>query len=114
MSQKLELNGKYLSKCHNMPTLLVQSRSSGFVTQDCTYLGCGHSYIIGISELPTLFCSTCHEEIYPSQDKPSKPYYYECASCGQRWPLHTLIPYWDEKFPYHGLGLPGDNKLALK
>jgi len=100
----MKLYGEKVSKCCKVPTILVQSREGGFVTQNCS--NCGKSRSIRLEELPILYCGECKEQLEAFQNK---NYFYRCVNCGFSWELPSIIPHWSKEFDqWIGYGLPSD------
>jgi RNase P subunit RPR2 len=89
------------SHCHRTQSILVRSRSGGFVTQNC--LECGRPHRLPLNDLPALLCDTCHHPLVPCV-KEDKNYWYVCLSCGSEFRLPDLVPDWREHFPHWGIG----------
>jgi DNA-directed RNA polymerase subunit RPC12/RpoP len=96
-----------LSACCQAKALLVRSRDGGFVSQNC--LKCGKPAYIGLNELPGIVCDCGGSPLAPRKNGEGN-YSYKCgnAKCGREWDLPTLLPWWDDLFPYCGLAAPGD------
>lgn len=100
---RLELFGTP-SRCHGVPSLIVQSRPGGFVTQDCPV--CGKPSAIRLDELPFLRCFSpgCGNDVKASQDRHGN-YVYACQRCSTTERLADVVPSWKDHFPYRGFGI---------
>lgn len=101
-SDKL-LYGKYPSGCCNSRTIIVRSRPGGFVTQNCEK--CGDPKSISDFEFPAAKCTKCKSDMRVVLVR--KNYAYKCSQCGREEMIHELVPSWEERFEYHGYGIPG-------
>lgn len=93
------------SQCHGSPSLIVLSRPGGLVSQNC--IECGKPRLLSSSELPTIICDLCSKEM-KSFINADKNYAYECQECGKVVVLPNIVPLWQDRFEYHGLGLDSD------
>ena len=94
----LRILGESVSKCCSEPTMLVQSKQGGFVTQNCSK--CGKS-----TTLPEHFfkneidlwvaCPECRRRMEP-QVLDDKNYGYVCDSCEISIRLSELLPHWND------------------
>ncbi len=96
------------SNCHNDLCLIVQSRPGGFVTKNC--LTCGIPSTLPFDELPDINCPKCGDSMSKSIGY-DKNYQYTCNKCNKSIPLWTMVPYWNEYFEEHGIGLESDQSL---
>jgi RNase P subunit RPR2 len=101
----MKLNSKYLSYCCKAPQMIVQSRSGGFVSQNCEK--CGKSSYISQNELPDLFCKKCSVPLVTGLNI-QKNYIYRCPICDREFLVWDLVPNWKEYFEEYGLGLGSD------
>ena len=101
----LKLYGS-ISYCHQRPSLIVRSREGGFVTQNC--LECGKPRTLAFSELPELLCGECEDDLIPFKNNHGN-YAYQCSKCGTSFELASIVPPWDEHFPYAGFGVDSDD-----
>lgn len=87
--------GKYPSLCHNASTVIVKSKSGGFVTQNCTK--CGDADQIQVEAMPDyFFCPVCDKPVERVKRTKSM---FECRRCQIKWDLVTIVPEWSELFP---------------
>lgn len=89
------------SSCHGATRIIVQSREGGFVSQNC--IVCGDPKYVAARDVPDMRCGRCKTAL--EHVLVAKNYGYRCPSCGNRWELWRLVPFWHELFPYHGLGI---------
>jgi len=93
------------SSCHKSPSLIVLSRKSGFLTQNC--LTCGEPRFLPERDLPHFQCGTCELELKAFRNV-AKNYALKCPQGHEEFELASLVPYWAERFNYHGFGLDSD------
>jgi hypothetical protein len=83
--------------------VIVQSRSGGFVSQDCE--SCGASRYLPEGALPALTCTKCRRPVAKYRDVFSN-YAYRCAPCGVQFRLWDVVPSWQElNFDFDGLSI---------
>lgn len=104
MTSTYELFGSD-SRCCRSPSLIVQSRQGGFISQNCTT--CEKPRRITLKELPELYCFVCCSEMEAFQNDQSN-YAYYCEECDSEIELANLVPFWNEVFDEYGLGLETD------
>lgn len=97
------------SKCCNAPSILVRSRSGGFVAQDCLECGRKSDYVTE-NDIPDLDCEGCsgfrRNTVVPTIK--GNNYWYECTGCRRAWEIASIVPIWSDTFEYAGLAAPGD------
>ena len=72
-------------------------------------LKCLKSDHVTREELPDLNCEYCGELLQVSQDEERhRNYYFVCPECKRKWKLASLLPFWNELFPYCGLAADQD------
>jgi uncharacterized protein (DUF983 family) len=93
----LRLSGLSLSRCHRLPTILVQSMEGGFVTRNCPQ--CGKSTLLPKADFLKLglwvACPECRQRMVAGL-LPSKNYGYTCAACNLGVKLADLLPSWTD------------------
>jgi hypothetical protein len=93
------------------PSLIVRSRPSGVVSQNClgTLLATTgrrtdhRPRSVRIDELPPVDCGSCRTRMKTGRSATGN-YTYECSACARSSEVHTLVRSWDEFFPYSPLG----------
>lgn len=105
MKSKRFLYSSVLSPCCDYKALLVQSRSGGFVSQNC--LKCGKPHYVNIKQLPELICDFCNATLDITK-LDGINYHYVCKSCNRSWQLASMLPDWSELFEFSGLAAHGD------
>lgn len=95
----LLLHGRFRSSCCGARTVLVRSRSGGFITQNCEE--CERPGYVRLNELPFVECKTCKTILMALQ---RGNYCYICPSCGTFFDLPFLIPAWYDLFDEQGFG----------
>ena len=106
MTKTVKLYGSR-SHCCGESSLIVRSRSGGFVSQNCE--ACGKPRKIRQRELPVLICNTCRSELTTARDGRGN-YIYSCQHCNQQYRLADYVPHWRSHFKRNGLAI--ENKLA--
>lgn len=101
--QKLLLHGRFRSSCCGARTVLVRSRSGGFITQNCE--DCERPNYIRLDELPLLQCPHCSADLIAQQ---RRNYCYVCPLCGMFLDLPLFIPAWYDLFEERGFGFPSE------
>jgi len=94
-----------VSPCHRAPSVIVRSRTGGFLTQDCER--CGKPRALRRDELPDLMCPRCSVALREGVNTNGN-YAYSCATCGYALELAQIVREWSDLFGYHGFGLEGD------
>jgi len=108
----LRLQGPSPSKCCTVPTVIVQSRDGGLVSQNCSK--CGHPDYIRLSELPPLACPRCKVQLQITDTKNNrKNYWYICPQCNSETLLANVVPHWSELFDECGLYADGGGTSSL-
>ena len=96
-SYPVRIMGPRVSRCHNKPTLLVQSMQGGFVTANCSE--CGEKTNLSFYEFRELqlwvSCPQCRKRMSQYITK-EENYGYQCSSCAIYIWLADLLPYWHE------------------
>lgn len=103
----LELYGSN-SPCCGKPRRIVQSRESGYVSQNCTC--CGRPYPISLREAPILSCGICEAQLRPICNPLTGNHSYRCTCYNDYIGLYELVPYWSHLFQYYGLAIDSDRK----
>lgn len=104
----VRIRGTRLSKCHKETTLLVKSKSRGYVSQNCST--CGQLDTITFEEIRELAlwvsCPECRREMTLQQlseikgeKLASANYGYSCSYCLHYLLLADLLPEWDDIMP---------------
>jgi hypothetical protein len=96
------------SPCHQRRSIIVRSRSGGFVTQNCEY--CGKPRALQLSELPDLSCGGCGKTLERYKTRRGN-YAYRCRSCARTHVLAYLVPSWAELFDEHGYAIEPDEAM---
>ena len=89
------LKSDTLSRCHNSPFLLVQSRKGGFVSQNC--LKCSRPDYVTMGQLPKLRCESCLGNLEVGTNRDGN-YEYSCQTCQRVWSLPNMLPRWSDLF----------------
>ena len=93
----LRLSGLKGSRCHGLPTLLVQSMEGGFVTRNCP--ACGGPETLPEADFMMLglwvACPSCRAPMTPGR-VPRSNYGYTCKTCDVYIKLSALLPTWDD------------------
>jgi phage FluMu protein Com len=94
----LRIRGPRISRCHQAPTLLVQSMKGGKVTQNC--YKCGELDTITQKEVDDLHlwiaCPECNEPMRSTSVDHHGTYGYMCDACQVCIRLADLLPRWDQ------------------
>lgn len=93
------------SPCHHRPSIIVQSRKGGFVTQNCGT--CGVPRALRLWELPAVQCPRCGIDL-DSGTNANRNYEYSCRQCRFRCQVAELVPRWHELFDRHGYAIESD------
>ena len=92
------------SRCCHSDEQIVLSRKGGYVTKNC--LSCGRPSAIGLGQLPQLECVFCKRQMRIGKNDCGN-YTYRCVSCQLNWPVHSLVPRFDNAgFVYDGFAIP--------
>jgi hypothetical protein len=103
MDNQEKLYSRSSSPCHEVPCVIVRSRSGGFVTQNCEK--CETPHPVQLSDLPELRCKQCQVVLEPFING-LKNYAYRCSGCNREWEVASLVHSWSELFEYHGFAIP--------
>lgn len=91
--------GPSISSCCHQPSIIVQSRSGGFVTQNCTNCGYRYEYlgefdyineVAFLIKCPYCLQTTCREVL------PDKNYGFACHDCNIGLRLAAIIPDYED------------------
>jgi len=85
--------------CHSKPSLIVQSRKGGQVSQNCVVTGIPRK--ITLEQLPEWKCENCGYICEKGQDHYSS-YTYKCHQCNMTVKVADLVPFWSEYFEEYG------------
>lgn len=85
--------------CHDKPSLIVQSRKGGQVSQNCVVTGRPRK--VTKDQLPEWSCKKCGHACEKSQDRYST-YIYVCTHCKAVVKIADLVPDWDDYFEEYG------------
>ncbi len=99
------LFSKTPSTCCQAKALVVQSRSGGFISQNC--LKCGKSDYINEHALPDLGCDICARPL-GIERVDGQNYFYVCTQCNRNWKIADTVPHWRELFAHSGLAVDSD------
>lgn len=103
MSEDKWIYSRTVSHCCGSRSIVVLSRTGGFVTQNC--LNCGKPMAIRQEEFPRRRCDRCQGEM--SVLVLNKNYAYKCQRCGKTLMVPDLVPKWEDRFDYHGYAILG-------
>jgi hypothetical protein len=106
MNEPLTIYAIPLSACCGAKQQLVQSRRGGFVSKNCEC--CERPRAVNIIELPDLYCTECGSTCIKSTSRFDGNYIYTCPCCHITDKLYKLIPYWHQRYSYHGLATPNE------
>jgi hypothetical protein len=109
MNNKRCLYSTSLSSCCQSQSIIVRSRSGGFITQNCEK--CEKLRAIQPSEFPPAKCAEC--QIQMAIVRLRKNYAYKCEQCSKAVIVHDIVPSWDERFDYHSFAIPGIDDILL-
>ena len=95
----VRVKGQHLSKCHQAPTLMVQSMEGGYVTANCSK--CGNKSSVSQADFDSLqlwvSCPECRGRMVPCIYR--KNYGYSCEDCDLFVRLAHLLPRWRDLMP---------------
>jgi len=64
---------------------------------------------VAVTDLPDLKCEHCETSLTVSQEvEHHRNYYYLCPKCRRQWRLASVLPSWNQLFPYSGLAADQD------
>lgn len=93
----MRIQGSRLSRCCRKPTLLTQSMSGGFVTQNCS--ACGSKNAFTQTEFKDLnlwvSCPKCRKQMLASYPIVSNNYGFICEQCNVTILLASILPDWN-------------------